>query len=500
MRRPVPSGTPERPTQYLKPQTHNRLLFASLAAPIVLLAGVFGFYRAGYTRLASPGPLTLRHTAIETRCEECHRSAFPHAVADIRCERCHDPRATGRLELSGHSQWNPPSHRPVGERPDPACADCHADHSGRSASAKTGDVRECATCHGFSKLDHHPEFAVTLANQRPTRGLRFGHQRHIDEARRTLGRGCEACHRPTADLSGFDPIAFDRHCAPCHTKGDVLPGMTEPVPGALVTSAGTISIRRAGRDRIVASGLTHRDPWIVANVRQLNRGLDAEGITRERAGLKVRLSDLEAARKAGPVTARSIDLEAAGGSAQADSNQHVQRVSQLALLERERQADGRGAPISLAASLSDDRALEAAIADVRVRLADLDNRLAPRPLSPAAQAAQSDAAGALLVPCVTCHELEQRTRLAPVRLGDARFPRAKFTHAPHVSQVACETCHTAVASSNAATDVITPDLRSCQSCHGTGQAPIACTGCHRFHPTPEAGLKVRAADFGGVLR
>ena len=97
MARTIPSGTPERPTQYLKPRRRGWLMLAALAAPIAVLAGVFIAYRSGYTEVASPGPVVLRHAPIESNCQECHQASFPHRVADVRCERCHDPRVSGRL-------------------------------------------------------------------------------------------------------------------------------------------------------------------------------------------------------------------------------------------------------------------------------------------------------------------------------------------------------------------------------------------------------------------
>jgi hypothetical protein len=498
MPRPISSGVPERPTRYLTPHTRHRLIVASLVGPVVVLLGAFGFYRAGYVGVASPGPVSLRHAPLDARCEECHRSSFPHTVADIRCERCHDPRATGRLQVSAHASWIPPSHRVVGQRSAPPCVQCHTDHLGRSASLLAA-ADDCASCHGFVGLDGHPEFAVTQANRRPTAGLHFGHQRHLEDVKRTLGRGCEACHRPTADLSGFEPISFDRHCAVCHLKDGVLPGMTDPVAERLVTSVGegasadthtTISIRRPGRGRVVASGLIHRDPWILQNLLRLNRGLGAESDDRDRAALQTRLSALEQARKAGPLAARSTsDLAALIAAAPAHAGTLTDGAAGRARLELERRSQGGGANISLAATLLDDRALETGIAAIRSQLASIESRSAPAPLSTDAAVAQSAAAGALLVPCVTCHEVSNGTRLAPVGLAARGLARARFTHAPHVAQVACETCHTTVASSGVATDVITPGIQICQTCHGTRQATIACIGCHRFHPPPEAGLE-----------
>ncbi len=96
--------------------------------------------------------------------------------------------------------------------------------------------------------------------------------------------------------------------------------------------------------------------------------------------------------------------------------------------------------------------------------------------------------------CVTCHTVTQTDgevpwHVQPVRLTQVFFPHANFSHAAHATEVSsCDGCHNA-SQSDAATDVLIPDIDSCRSCHGSGdarrnastQVPSTCVMCHSFH-------------------
>ena len=126
--------------------------------------------------------------------------------------------------------------------PTVSCVPCHTDHHGRTLQMKRVDDRDCGQCHQFSSLGRHPEFAAVRAQMSTGAGLSFGHQRHIAEAAKQLGKKCEACHEPTADLAGFQPMTFDRHCRSCHTKDGFVTGDTEAVPKDLLV----LSAEQAG--------------------------------------------------------------------------------------------------------------------------------------------------------------------------------------------------------------------------------------------------------------
>ena len=135
----------------------------------------------------------------------------------MRCERCHDPSGSDRLTHAAHVLLGSGDIRKAETAEDDrvrrpvtrSIAACER----RCAAV---DDRECATCHTFSTLATHPEFAAVRAQATAGVGLKFNHDRHIIEAQTTRGAACQVCHEPTGDRTGFVPMTFDRHCASCH--------------------------------------------------------------------------------------------------------------------------------------------------------------------------------------------------------------------------------------------------------------------------------------------
>ncbi len=98
--------------------------------------------------------------------------------------------------------------------------------------------------------------------------------------------------------------------------------------------------------------------------------------------------------------------------------------------------------------------------------------------------------------CVNCHvvtkldpNVDVPWRVEPVRLANAFYINAHFSHASHDTDVtSCDSCHEASASESAQ-DLLIPDLESCRDCHGSGfasrndasQIPSTCVMCHSFH-------------------
>jgi hypothetical protein len=177
------------------------------------------------------------------------------------------------------------------------CISCHTDHRGRSVEVKRIDDRDCGRCHTFSSLGRHPEFAAVKANISTGAGLSFGHQRHIAEAAKQLGKKCEACHEPTPDLAGFQPMTFDRHCRGCHTKDGFVSGDSEAVSADLLTfsaDAGGPAPTQTPAElgRVVLSGMKHKDPWVLYNAQRLRRMIDPAGISTESAALRAQIAYL----------------------------------------------------------------------------------------------------------------------------------------------------------------------------------------------------------------
>src|SRR6202011_2957689 len=156
---------------------------------------------------------------------------------------------------------------------------------------------DCGQCHTFSSLGRHPEFAAVKANISTGAGLSFGHQRHIAEAAKQLGKKCEGCHEPTPDLAGFQPMTFDRHCRACHTKDGFVSGDSEAVSADLLTFSADAGGRAppptpAGVRGGVLSGMKHKDPWVLYNAQRLRRMIDPAGISTESAALRAQIAYL----------------------------------------------------------------------------------------------------------------------------------------------------------------------------------------------------------------
>ncbi len=91
--------------------------------------------------------------------------------------------------------------------------------------------------------------------------------------------------------------------------------------------------------------------------------------------------------------------------------------------------------------------------------------------------------------CTICHDISIDNSkdipwiVKPVRLTGDWFPMADFSHRSH-KNMQCDSCHEAEGSGEA-TDVLMPDIASCQVCHGGEDASdrlqSTCITCHKFH-------------------
>jgi predicted CXXCH cytochrome family protein len=91
--------------------------------------------------------------------------------------------------------------------------------------------------------------------------------------------------------------------------------------------------------------------------------------------------------------------------------------------------------------------------------------------------------------CGTCHEVTRTGdgpldySVAPVMVVDRWMPKGRFDHSRH-SAPGCVDCH-AAPDSDKATDVLLPQIATCQACHGGESAaqrvPSTCVACHDFH-------------------
>ena len=296
MARNIPPGTPDRSLRYIFPRGGRRSLRLATIGGAAIAIVVAASYLVGFKRVSSPGPVASSHSPIEARCEQCHDVG--KSATDVRCERCHDPGGADRFTHAGHVLFGSGDPHKAAAAPAVTCVPCHTDHRGRTIPVKTVDDRDCGSCHKFSSLARHPEFAAVQAKISTGAGLSFGHQRHIAEAAKQLGKKCEACHEPTPDLVGFQPMTFDRHCRACHTKDGNVSGESEAVSADLLV----LSAQQAGAPppaqtpaelgRITLSGMKHKDPWVLYNAQRLRRMIDPAGINAEGAALQAQIAYL----------------------------------------------------------------------------------------------------------------------------------------------------------------------------------------------------------------
>ena len=323
MPRTAPLGTPTRATRYLSPaDTRRRWLLASAIGGVMMVAPI-ALYFVGVPAFVSPGDVAADHAAIDLRCAQCHQTGLATgAVVDLRCERCHDLGASDRLTTASHVLYGSSDALKADVAGEVACTACHLDHYGRDWELTEVDDRQCADCHDFGNLGRHPEFAAVAAAAQTGLGMKFDHDRHIEEARGAGLDECEACHVPTVDQVAFVPIRFDAHCAGCHTddEGFLKDGTEEvdagfvllpdevPEPWAAEIEVETIP---GARGRTAFARMRHRDRWTLYNARRLRRAIDPSGEAAERESVRVRIAYLEQQLTARPLaTSDAVDLGA----------------------------------------------------------------------------------------------------------------------------------------------------------------------------------------------
>lgn len=99
--------------------------------------------------------------------------------------------------------------------------------------------------------------------------------------------------------------------------------------------------------------------------------------------------------------------------------------------------------------------------------------------------------------CRKCHENEDPAlreglpELTPVTLTQSYLPKARFSHAEHMTgNLPCVSCHRAETSSKSE-DVLMPSITQCRECHDDRPEKTAiasdCLTCHIYHDDPHTG-------------
>ena len=507
--------------RYLLPGRRAWTLLAGLigcgAVGLWLLAGL----TLGHKRSISPGPVASGHANFEARCDSCHTTTG--AVGSDGCLVCHG-RLTGdsggAYGFAAHYVYvggaagaagakAGDDHRrqgdPAGEV---ACAACHREHGGRSATLTAVADRRCTTCHRFASFNRgHPEFQFARDHLPDDPNLTFPHRSHVREVRRQQGfddpqRACLYCHRPEAQGAGFEAIDFETSCGDCHltsrTGTPRLPIAEPSRPGepgvetlAMIQARGGPGTRWAfftnPNEYQVAGGTVlkrpvyHQDPWVMTNLARIRRTLYPD------------LGLAELLQTAGPGPG--------GGGGAGGDPRPLYREAIATLRGRALELRGRPEP-AVQAELA---RLEGLLTAAEQRLeageappADpFNSRPAVNPRLTADQVAgYQQLALDLTEPCRKCH-VESDAAILRVQKDQKTLVRARFDHRAHVVLVAfCADCHDAIPGlaevtaqselrdepADVAATQNLPRIAVCQRCHSADQARNSCVTCHLFHP------------------
>ena len=390
----------------------------------------------------SSGTLSVAHAGLEKNCKACHVKAF-EAVRDASCKTCHtkvhdhaspfrlaraqpDLTRWGRIELGFRETFKLPPGR---------CVECHTEHEGPQAMPVTAQ-RFCSDCHTAldaklpdTRLPNAGDFGTAHPQFRPAiltgwKGGRPQMRRVSLDARPRENSGLKFPH--AMHLSQSNGVAqMARRLGGDYGFGQKLECKDCHDPSPDGTRFQPVAMEE---DCAMCHSLAFDRQG--GTLRTLRHG--------EPAQVVADLRDFYRARPANPPATL-------GGMAR-------RRPGDMLLAQDRRQfAIGGNAP---------GRA-ERAIRAVFSR------------------------GGA----CYDCHVVGSpgagsvNFRIRPVAFPIRYMHKGWFDHRPHITQ-SCASCHKAE-SSNAASDLLLPDLASCRACHGgEGSAkPVAssCASCHDYH-------------------
>jgi hypothetical protein len=330
-------GTPAgRSRQYFRPRPPYTLLVLALTAGALVLGGLLLSDVAGrwvplFRAPLMPGALVARHSGI-VNCDACHVPLT--GVSNFRCQRCHDEAGPGRLTQVAHAgrhygrllaSKDPYAFEQVQNLP---CAQCHIEHRGRGAALSKLPPGRCEACHARKRSDadgprpriadfqDHVEFGILAAALRNKTqpehetGIFFSHAEHMVDVTKDLKKRkvpirsartvCEECH--VLDLGApeghrdFQPITAAGQCLRCHTadlKADPVALQDLVAMDSLDPPAcGSPGIQCNGA-QVTLIGVSHRDPFILRNVRALRRELYPAEHVRESQELLLLVARLE---------------------------------------------------------------------------------------------------------------------------------------------------------------------------------------------------------------
>jgi predicted CXXCH cytochrome family protein len=435
----------------LAPVMPSKRIAAWLLALIVLAAGLAWPIKASYDRqqraetfarfhadeIWSSGSLSAGHSALKDNCTACHVKPF-EAVRDASCKSCHtavhdhaDPFRLARaqpdlsrwrrIELAFKERFGIPPGR---------CVECHTEHEGARPMPVTAQ-RFCSDCHSDLKAKL-PDTRIADAGD-------FGRSHpEFQPALITQWNG----ERP--QLQRVSMAAGPRE----------MSNLKFPHAMHLSRSNGVAQMaRRLGAQQGFGAALDCKDCHDPTPDGTRFQPVDMEGDCAMCHSLAFDRSD---------GTLRTLR-----------HGEPAQVIADLRDFYR-----GRGAPLpSVLGRAARRRPGEAMDLRNRVQFAR-----GPGSAEAAIRAVFSPGGA-----CYDCHQVEARGALnfaiRPVAFPVRYLHKGWFDHRAHATEN-CSSCH-AAGRSNAAADLLIPDLASCRTCHGGegsgAKVPSSCAMCHDYH-------------------
>lgn len=413
----------------------------SLILALLTVVVYFVFPSAGGSKRSwSAGEVTNNHKMIENNCKACHSEAFG-PVHDADCRACH--------AVTTHAA--PFQHGSLKER---QCVECHSEHSGDAALMQQ-ESSSCTFCHGaitavyaksklpaISSFSNHPEFRVPIASA-------AGEGPHITVERVSLSNKAKAVDRSGVKLNHKVHLEENirgakgkvtLQCRDCHEPSLDLKSILPITFERHCQSCHPLGFD----DKLPGNEVPHGEPDVVYNF-----------MFAEYAKLFL----------------------ASAAEVQDNQDFNIRRKpGYQAIARTEESREFTRAQIQ---------------ADTRVSEKYLFTRTA----------------------CQLCHEVAEKTgidersklsrfEVLKTKIPERWMPASIFNHGAH-EEIACESCHKGVRSSEATADVLMPGVNNCRDCHTgsahAGKVGADCVVCHSYHDSLPLDSKSKK-DIPDILR
>lgn len=424
----------------------------------------------------SPGPLSAKHAAASTGCNNCHL-VDPHSSmasivgaalstdqsAEPLCVNCHADKQSPHLAHDGAYLTAISAH---GSDPAKtmACRDCHQEHDNPLLPTVNGQQQVCNSCHETTQqtFPAHSDFADYPYQRTPQ--LRFDHREHLDKhfpakSRDNSVAACSSCHSATSDGRYMAISNFQSMCSDCHNKA-----MAAADPVVLLAMPTLDRAALANQGLNLSSWPEEGDDTVFPNSALLTIENLSAGKVRATLLSNVDVSDLSQA------SAEQLALVAA-----------VTRLTQ----------DWRMASNSPFSALLQQAANGQIVSDDMAVRSNILNHADPVLRQALAPRASLDAK-VFPKPCGSCHAPVASNGQSPGWQSALRSVKANstvaFSHRQHLIAIGdrgCQSCHTFADAGDGtaapSTAFAAMDKNACASCHRGDSETGTCTSCHDYH-------------------